>query len=410
MKGKRIAIIGTYDTKALEMRYVAERIASYGHEGILIDAGPLTGPGTPVQYPNYEVARKAGWKLERLVKEGNRKTIMAAMAEGVGAILLELFTGGSLEGAIGMGGNQGSSIAATAMRKLPIGFPKVLVSTVASGNIRPYVGETDLMVMFSVSDLVGGPNPVSRSILGNAVAAIVGMVEKGEPIRITERSRTVALTALGNTEAAASRISALLKEKGYEVITFHASGAGGTAMEDLIEQGVFGGVIDLTTHELVEEVVGAGAYVPVKPGRLTKAPAKGVPLVVSLGGLEYLCFGPRETIPRRLRKRKIYMHNPLNANVKASEAEMKKAAYELAKRLNRGKGLIEVLIPSRGWSVYGAPGGPLYEPEGNEALLRTLKKKLKPSIPIRELDCHINDEAFASACVDALLRMMEKQG
>ena len=309
-----------------------------------------------------------------------------------------------------MGGNQGSSIAATAIRKLPIGFPKVLVSTVASGNIRPYVGETDLMVMFSVSDLVGGPNPVSRSILGNAVAAIVGMVEKGEPIRITERSRTVALTALGNTEAAASRISALLKEKGYEVITFHASGAGGTAMEDLIEQGVFGGVIDLTTHELVEEVVGAGAYVPVKPGRLTKAPAKGVPLVVSLGGLEYLCFGPRETIPRRLRKRKIYMHNPLNANVKASEAEMKKAAYELAKRLNRGKGLIEVLIPSRGWSVYGAPGGPLYEPEGNEALLRTLKKKLKPSIPIRELDCHINDEAFASACVDALLRMMEKQG
>jgi uncharacterized protein (UPF0261 family) len=295
------------------------------------------------------------------------------------------------------------------MRRLPIGFPKYLISTVASGNIRPYIGETDIAVMFSVSDLVGGPNPVSRSVLGNAASALIGMVEKGEPIRTGERERTIALTALGNTEAAASRIHHLLKGKGYEVITFHASGAGGTAMEDLVEKGVFGGIMDLTTHELIEEVAGVGAYVPVKPGRLTAAGIQGVPQVISLGGLEYLCFGSRETIPPRLRKRKIYMHNSLNANVKASIVEMKKAGNELAKRLNQAIGPVEVLVPSRGWSVYGAPGGPLYEPEGNKALLTEFRKRLKPSIPIRELDVSINDPSFADACVEALARLMEKK-
>ncbi|HOV38331.1 MAG TPA: Tm-1-like ATP-binding domain-containing protein [Spirochaetales bacterium] len=175
--------------------------------------------------------------------------------------------------------------------------------------------------------------------------------------------------------------------------------------EDLVERGVFGGIIDLTTHELIEEIVGMGAYVPVKPGRLTTAGLQGVPQVISLGGLEYLCFGSRETIPPRLRRRKIYMHNPLNANVKASLIEMKKAGNELAKRLNQATGPVEVLVPLRGWSVYGAPGGALYDPEGNEALLTALKKRLKPSIPIRELDLSINDPSFADACVEALARI-----
>jgi len=404
-----ITIIGTYDTKAGEMLYVADRVRASGHHPLLIDAGVLTKPGAPVEYSNTEVASRAGRMLDQLIKEENRETIMAAMAEGVGNILSDLFSQRRLDGVLGLGGNQGSSIASIAMRRLPIGFPKYLVSTVASGNIRPYIGETDIAVMFSVSDLVGGPNAVSRSVLGNAASALIGMVEKGEPIRTGDRERTIALTALGNTEAAASRIHHLLKGKGYEVITFHASGAGGTAMEDLVEREVFGGIIDLTTHELIEEIVGMGAYVPVKPGRLTTAGLQGVPQVISLGGLEYLCFGSRETIPPRLRRRKIYMHNPLNANVKASLIEMKKAGNELAKRLNQATGPVEVLVPLRGWSVYGAPGGALYDPEGNEALLTALKKRLKPSIPIRELDLSINDPSFADACVEALARIMEKK-
>ena len=187
-----------------------------------------------------------------------------------------------------------------AMRVLPFGFPKYLVSTVASGNIRPYVGDRDIGVVFSVGDFLGGTNPVTGPILANAVAAVVGMAEHGTRIAVEPGERTIAVTALGNTEPAASRAVKTLKERGFQAVAFHASGAGGSAMEDLIEEGLIQGVFDLTPHELTEEVVGAGAYQPVNPGRLTAAGRKGIPQVVSTGGLEYLCFGPRESIPLRL--------------------------------------------------------------------------------------------------------------
>lgn len=407
MPAKHIAIIAAVDTKAAEVAFMTSLIKEKGHVPVCIDVGPLTRSSVRIDISNRKIARLAGWKLADLIALGKRDQIMAAMGAGASKALLMLLKKGRLDGVIGIGGNQGTAMAAVAMRSLPIGFPKFLVSTVASGNLRPYIGHKDIGVMFSVADLVGGPNPVSRSILGNAVSAVVGMVENGRGISLQRGEKTIAITALGNTEPSAQRITARLRDKGYPSITFHASGAGGTAMEELIEAGVFSGVVDLTPHELTEEVVGAGAYVPVKPGRMTAAGRAGVPQVVSTGALEYLCFGPKASIPQRLRRRKIYFHNPYNANVKASRSEMAEVGRVMARRLNRAKGSAVVLIPMKGWSIYGSSGGPLFDPQGNALLLKALKQHLKRKIHFVEVDAHINDAIFADICVERIVEMLD---
>jgi len=405
--GKHIAIVGTMDTKEAEARYLEKHIKDRGHSPILIDVGPLTGSDVQLDYSNRNVARHGGRNLKKLVETGQRDRIMSTMGKGAASVLIELLMKNELDGVIGIGGNQGSAMAAMAMQGLPIGFPKFLVSTVASGNIRPYVGHTDIGVMFSVADLVGGPNFVSRSILSNAVSALMGMVEHGERISLKKNEKSVALSALGNTEKAADRINRVLRGKGFQVITFHASGAGGTAMEELIEDGYFTAVIDLTPHELTEEVVGLGAYVPVKPGRMTAAAKSGIPQIVSTGGLEYLCFGPKHTIPPKLKHRKTYFHNPYNANVKASRSEMEIVGKVMAERLNAAKGPTKILVPLRGWSIYGSRGGPLYDPHGNGILIRSLKKHLSKNVRLEEIDAHINDPEFADTCIDNLMNLLD---
>jgi uncharacterized protein (UPF0261 family) len=405
MPKKHIAIIATCDTKGAEVSFMTSLIQDRGVAPVVIDVGPMTPPPARFDFSNKRVAGLAGWKLAELVGTGQRDQIMTAMGQGAVKALQALLKADQLDGVIGIGGNQGSAIASLAMKSLPIGFPKILVSTVASGNIRPYIGHKDIAVMFSVVDLVGGPNLVSRSILTNAVAALIGMVQRGEKISLHHKEKNVAISALGNTEEAVQRISASLRKKGFHVIAFHASGAGGTAMEELIEDGVFHGVVDLTPHELTEEVVAAGAYVPVRPGRLLAAARCGIPQVVSTGAMEYLCFGPRESIPPRLRQRKTYFHNPNNANVKTSRSEMSKVGKVMAERLNQAKGNTEILIPLKGASVYGSKGGPLYDPVGGALLLKALKQNLDPGIPLREIDAHINDPQFADACVSRFLHL-----
>jgi uncharacterized protein (UPF0261 family) len=408
MTDKYIALISTMDTKARESAYMAELIQKRGRRVLTIDVGTMPHKEFSADVSNRALAAAGGGNLDVMAdRDFPRDRCMEIMARGAGKILQQLFAEGKLEGVIGMGGNQGSSIAAAAMRGLPIGFPKYLVSTVASGNIRPYIGYTDIAVVFSVSDLVGGPNPVSRSILTNAVSAIIGMAEFGEGVKNSRPEKTIALTALGNTEASAHRIFNALTDRGYEVITFHASGAGGSAMEDLIEKGVFGGVIDLTPHELAEEVAGVGSYVPIKPGRLSAAGKRGIPQVVSMGGLEYYCGGSFSSLPEDHRKnRKVYMHNSLNANVKLSHEEMEKTGALMAERINQGKGQVRILIPIRGWSGYGSPGGPFYDPPANALLLKSLYKTLESGkAKIQEVDANINDDSFADACASAMLEL-----
>jgi len=408
MPTKHIAIVATFDTKREEVFFLESLVKARGYQPVLIDVGPLSPAAAGADFSNETIADLGGRRLADLIKSGRRDQIMAAMGKGASRALLDLFKKKRLDGVIGIGGNQGTAMASMAMQSLPLGFPKLLVSTIASGNMRPYIGHKDICVMFSVADLLGGPNPVSRSILKNAAGALMGMVAQGESIPVEPAEKIIALSALGNTEAAAHRIIHQLREKGLQVITFHASGAGGSAMEELIEAGLFSGIIDLTPHELAEEVVGAGAYIPVRPGRLQAAGRTGIPQVVSLGALEYLCFGPRESIPARLRTRKTYFHNPYNANVKLSRKEMATIGQVMAERLNAAKGPTVVLVPLQGWSIYGRLGGPLYDGRGNLALLAGLKSRMNPDIDYKEIDLHINDQLFADACVETLLHLLKE--
>jgi uncharacterized protein (UPF0261 family) len=404
-----IAILATLDTKGQEAAYIKNLLEAQGHSAVIIDTGPLGPPGILPDISNEEIAQRAGWKLSSLIQTGKREKIMGEMGKGAMNLLVHLYREGKIDGAIGFGGNQGSAMASMAMRALPFGFPKLLISTVASGNIRPYVGHKDIGVVFSVGDFLGGLNPVSRFVLKNTVSAIMGMIEHGKGNRRVGREwgkQTIAITALGNTEPAVSLAIKQLHEKGFQVIPFHASGAGGSAMEELIEQGTIHGVLDLTPHELTEEVVGVGAYIPVKPGRLTAAGARGIPQVVSTGGMEYLCFGPRESIPFRLRKRKTYMHNPFNANVKVSRKEMALVGKTMAERLNKAKGMTAVFIPLRGWSIYGAKGGPLHDQVGNSIFLKSLSNHLGARIRLEEIDAHINDAFFVGRCVQQIAEFM----
>jgi uncharacterized protein (UPF0261 family) len=407
-----IAILATLDTKGEEVAFIKNLLEARGHSAIIIDVGPLGPPGVPPDISNEEIARWAGWKLPNLIQTGEKEKIMSAMGKGAIALLLRLHQERKIDGVIGLGGNQGSAIASTAMRALPFGFPKYLVSTVASGNIRPYVGHKDIGIVFSVGDFLGGPNPITRPVLANAASAMMGMVEHARADamdKIQPHERTIAVTALGNTEPAVSLAVKQLHENGFQVIPFHASGAGGSAMEELIEQGMIHGVLDLTPHELTEEVVGVGAYIPVKPGRLRAAGAKGIPQVVSTGGMEYLCFGPKESIPLRLRKRKIYMHNPLNANVSVSRKEMAQVGQAMAERLSEARGMTAVLIPLRGWSIYGAKGGPLYDEVGYKIFLKALKNHLRKDIGLEEVDAHINEILFVDRCVKQLVKFMNEE-
>ena len=272
-----IAILATLDTKGAEVAAMKGLLGTLGYGATVVDIGPLGPPAIPAEISNEEVARLSGWELSALIRTGERDRIMAEMGKGAGKHLSRLFSENRINGVIGLGGNQGTAVSAMAMRVLPFGFPKYLVSTVASGNIRPYVGDRDIGIVFSVGDFLGGTNPVTGPILANAVAAVVGMAEHGARITVKPGERTIAVTALGNTEPAASRAVKTLRERGFEAVAFHASGAGGSAMEDLIAEGLIHGVLDLTPHELTEEVVGAGAYQPVNPGRLTAAGRKASP-------------------------------------------------------------------------------------------------------------------------------------
>lgn len=405
---KRIAIVGTLDTKGPEVHYLKELIEARGFTTLLVDAS-IRGdsPVTP-DYNRAQVSERAGVPYERLLTL-RRDEMMRVMGEGAAAILADHYGKGDLHGALAVGGNQGTAIAGIAMRALPYGFPKLIVSTVASGNIRPYVGSKDIAMMFSVADVLGGPNSVTRAVLANAAGAITGMASMDTRLGSADGRPSLAITAFGNTNAAVVEARRRLEERGYEVIAFHASGACGTAMEDLIDAGTFAGVLDLTTHELVGEVFGDDIYTPVRPGRLTAATRAGIPLVVAPGGLDYFCFAGPDTIPERYRNRKIHYHNPYNTNVRTTVAELETIARVMAERLNSSTGPVTVLIPLRGWSENGRAGGPLHEPDTDAAFVRALKASLGGRVRFIEVDANINDPVFAARAAEALIEMMDGQ-
>jgi len=403
MVAATIAVLATLDTKADEAVELARLITRGGARPRIVDVGLRSRPRGLADVTSEEVARRAGTTPEALLARGRRDAAITAMGEGAGRLLAEWHAAGRLAAVIALGGNQGSAIAAIALRELPLGLPKLIVSTVASGDVRRYVAAADVAMLFSIGDLLGGPNRVTRPVL-RAAAAIVGMARQA-PTTELPQGPAVAITAFGNTHAATTLAIDRLRAAGWEPVPFHASGACGSAMERLIDEGVIDAVLDLTTHELLAELYPFDAYAPVRPGRLTAAGRRGIPHVVAPGGLEYFCLGGPETVPEWLRRRPTHWHNPYNLNVRAGAEELARTGAEMARRLNAARGPLAVLIPARGWSEVGSPGGVLNDPKANAAFVAALRDGLRADIPLRELDATINDPAFADAAVDALLEL-----
>jgi uncharacterized protein (UPF0261 family) len=312
---------------------------------------------------------------------------------------------------IGIGGNQGTAAASIVMRDLRWGLPKVLVSTVASGNLRPFIGASDIVIYPSLGDLLGGPNRLTRDTLERAAGMLAGMIEAtGQiPSESTAVAKgLIALTALGNTHRAALRSIDGLRQAGYEVIPFHACGHGGSAMESMIQEGMFGAVLDLTPHELLGEVLGDDIYAPVRPGRLTAAGRAGIPQVVAPGGLDYFVFGPPETVPAAYRGRRTHYHNVYNTNVRATAEELHRVGETLAQRLNEAQGWTAFLYPMRGWSEVGSGNGPLVDAKANEALRKAVCATLRlDHVRYMEIDADINDPQFTGPAIRALLELID---
>jgi uncharacterized protein (UPF0261 family) len=401
-----IAILATLDTKAGEAAYLRQRIEDLGWTAKVFDVGLGKAPSGLAGVTAEEVALAGESSVSELRAGYRRDLAMQAMGEGAGRLLKEQHRAGRLAGAIGVGGNQGTAIASTAMRALPIGLPKLLVSTVASGNVRGYVGDSDIAMLFSVGDLLGGPNPVTERVLAKAAAAVVGMVEAEENFATSEAPKAIAVTAFGNTHRAVVTAMDRLEAAGHAVVPFHASGACGSAMERLVEEGSMEAVLDLTTHELLGELYPEDIYAPVRPGRLTGASRLGLPQVVVPGGLEYFCFGAQDTIPDHFRDRATHHHNPYNTNVRTSYGELRRVGTLMAERLNAARGPVAVLIPQRGWSEVGSPGGVLHDLNANAGLVETLHELLGPAVLLREVDATINDPTFAELAADTLLEFL----
>jgi uncharacterized protein (UPF0261 family) len=402
MMTKTVALIGTFDTKGEEFSFLRERIESAGLRTLMIDVGVLGSPPFAADISREEVAAAANENLSELRTDRDRGRSVAAMAVGARAILGRLFGQGTIDGVVSLGGSAGTTIATAAMRALPYGFPKLMVSTLASGDVKPFVGTTDICMMPSVLD-IAGLNHVSRRIISNAAGAICGMVASETAVALDEKP-AIAATMFGVTTPCVTAARHILEERGYEVLVFHATGTGGQAMENLIEDGAFRAVLDITTTELADELVGgvmsAGAH------RLEAAGRVGIPQLVCPGAIDMVNFGPEETVPARFRGRNLYVHNPSVTLMRTTPEECAEIGRITAIKLNRACGPVAVLIPLRGVSAIDKIGGPFYSPEALEAYRGALKASLSPTIRLVELDAHINDEGFALVAADLLMESL----
>lgn len=400
-----IAILGTMDTKGVEHGYVAELVRQRGHTVLIIDVGTLGELRLRADITRVEVAAAAGVDFSALMAKRDRGEAVSAMSRGAPIVLANLVQEKRIDGVISLGGGGGTAIATAAMRALPIGFPKLMVSTLASGNTAPYVGVKDIVMFPSVVD-VAGLNRISRQLLARAAGAICGMVEMTPPV-VADKPIIVA-SQFGNTTPCVEHARKILEAAGYEVVIFAATGTGGRTMESLIETGLVAGVLDVTTTEWADELV--GGVLTAGPTRLEAAARHGVPAVVSTGCLDMVNFGPPETVPAKFAGRKFYPHNPQVTLMRTTPEECANLGRVLAEKLNLSTGPVSVLLPLHGGSVISAPGGPFHDPAADLALYAALKSRLRKDIALVELDCNVNDPSFAEACAQALLGQIKMTG
>ena len=401
---RTVVVVATLDTKGEEAAYVRDHVAAWGLATLLIDPGVLAEPTVEADISRHEVARAAGATLEALLAQGDKGYAIATQTQGLCNIVTDLYDRGTLQGIVGLGGGQGTSIGTAAMRSLPTGVPKLMLSTVASGLFQfgPYVGTKDICMMHSVTDVLG-LNVISRPILRNAANAIAGMVWRLEAEAPATRP-AIATTMLGITTPCVMQVKAKLESLGYDVVPFHANGTSAPAMDQLIEQGMFEGVIDLSTHEVIDNQHGGLAGAPNRLEALTRT---AIPAVISVGGSDYVLFESKDKAPQRYRGRQHMVHNAQMTCFAPTPEEMVSAAREMIERLNRAMGPTIVVLPGKGFSRPNQKGMPLFVPEGNLAVIEEFQSTLRPEIPLLLTDLHINDPEFAelvSSCMCGLLQ------
>lgn len=404
---KKVAILGTLDTKGPEFKFIKDVVESTGLETIVINAGVVGKAYFDPDFTNRDVSKVGGFELDELIAKDDRGLAMDVMMKGSSKIVLDLFKKGELGGLISLGGSAGTTIGTYAMQALPVGVPKVMVSTVASGDTRPYVGVKDITMMYSVVD-ISGINSISRQILANAAFAIAGMV-KGEVPEVKDEKPLIAATMFGVTTPCVTKAREYLEEQGYEVLVFHATGAGGMAMESLIEAGFIKGVLDLTTTEWCDEI--AGGALSAGPHRLEAASKMGIPQVVSTGALDMVNFGPMETVPDKYKDRNLYKHNATITLMRTNVTENKELGKIIAEKLNQTTGKTALYLPLKGVSMIDVEGQVFYGKEEDEVLFNELRERIDTQrIELHELDMDINDERFALTTAKKLVEMLKERG
>lgn len=401
---KTIAIAGTFDSKGKEFLYVKELIESLGLKTLTIHAGVFDPYFTP-DISNEAIAMEAGESLSDLVLRKDRAFAMDVLTTGMSLLVPKLYEAGKFDGIISFGGSGGTALATAAMRKLPIGVPKLMVSTMASGNTSQYVGTSDIIMMPSVVD-VSGLNRVSTTIFQNAVYAMVGMVSH-EQIHEAETKPLIAASMFGVTTPCIDTAKTYLESVGYEVLVFHATGTGGMTMEALIEAGYFSGVLDLTTTEWCDEIV--GGVLNAGPHRLEAAALNQVPQVVSVGAVDMVNFGPYETVPEKFAGRQLYKHNATVTLMRTNVEENIAVGEKIAEKLNLSTGKTALILPLKGVSMIDAEGQPFHGPEEDKALFNVLREKVdRKKVEFIEMDDLINDEIFALAAARKLVALIEE--
>ena len=396
---KTACLVGTLDTKGPEFEFLKERIEANNVATHIVNTGILGEPQFEPNVSAEQVAEAGGTSLTALRNESDRGNSVAAMANGAAKIVGQLNAIGAIDGIISLGGSAGTTIGTTAMRALPVGVPKMMVSTLASGDTSPYVDTKDITMMYSVVD-IAGVNSLSRQILTNAAGAIAGMINADVPA--ADDKPLIAATMFGVTTPCVTRAREILEEAGYEVLVFHATGTGGRAMEDLVKAGFIVGVLDVTTTELADELV--GGVLSAGPERLEAAGDQGIPQVIAPGALDMVNFGPPDTVPGKFKERKFYQHNPTITLMRTTVDENAELGRIMAQKLSQAKGPTTVIIPIQGVSAIDTQGQPFDSPEARTAWIRNLKENMSDNVTVIEMDNNINDDAFAIRLAETLLQ------
>ncbi|MBS0261904.1 MAG: Tm-1-like ATP-binding domain-containing protein [Planctomycetes bacterium] len=406
-----VVLVGTFDTKGTEFQFVRDVLHGLGLATLAVDAGVNPPVGIQPEISRELVFAAADTQFDTILARHDRGEAVEAAARGAAQVISELYHAGKLEGVLGLGGSAGTTIGTAAMRALPFGVPKLMVSTLASGQVRQFVGVRDILMLHSVVD-ISGLNRISRIVLENAARAIAGMVRFQDSTSRVGQSAVgaessacaehplIAATMFGVTTPCVDAARRQLEGTGAEVLVFHATGTGGMTMESFIADGLIHGVLDLTTTELADELV--GGILSAGPERLTAAGRRGIPQVISVGAVDMVNFGPRDTVPAKFADRLFYQHNANVTLMRTTPAENLEIGREIARKANAATGPTVVLLPLRGVSAIDAEGGPFWWPAADEALFAGIRETLNPRVRLLELDRHINDPEIATAAATTL--------